>query len=365
MKGMPGVMNRFYRFLLRLYPPHFRSEFEEQMLFDFSDLAKDAGEKGKLSLSLFYLHEIVQFPASLLYLYVKEAHTFGIFQRPPVNNGLRAAVAFGVTLASYYTLEWLTFIGLEPLATNEILDEQVIRKAILLLGTIRSLLGGLVLGSLLAVFFAERSHYSRFTLVSMFLWFLNDAVFYVFENLKGSYFDDTPLGLSRTFRLLLSGVYFSLIFGFLTGEKPKPVHWPLAAALVHPVLVYFYLQFEWLGMSDHLSAAALIVLLAVVIGSVLLIARRSDDGGWTIFMVAGGMAAYPLLVIMGVMFTYGFSFPGLPDRINFDGPYSSYVWPLVGMALARAAGGMLFGFWLGFLSGAVETHRPGEVPVET
>lgn len=365
MRKGSGLVWRAYAFLLRWYPPSFRREFEEQMLLDFHELAKDAREQGRGSLVSFYLRELIHFPSSLLQIYSRQVHSLGIFQRLPLAEGLRAAVAFGIALALNYALQWGIYVALEPLATNQLVDARVLRLAILPLQTVRSLLGGLVLGSLLAFFFGTRSQVSRFVLISIFFWLINDVVFYTFENHRGAYFDDISVGFAQAFRLLISGAYFSLIFGLLREKNPGLSRWQIVGACALPVFVYYYLQFDWSQLAASLSVSILLLLISLVVSCILLLARTSDAQSRTALTVYTGMFVYPLMVVASGFLTYGLVFPGAPDRIPFGEPASSYVWPLVVMVLTRAASGMLFGFWLGFIHGAGETHRPGQVAVET
>lgn len=365
MRKESGLVWRTYAFFLRCYPPSFRREFEEQMLLDFRELAKDAREQGRGSLVSFYLRELIHFPSSLLQIYSRQVHTLGIFQRLPLADGVRAAIAFGIALALNYALEWGIYVALEPLAMNQLVDAQVLRQAILPLQTVRSLLGGLVLGFLLAFFFGTRSQVSRFVLISMFFWFINDVVFYAFENHRGAYFDDISVGFARMFRLLISGAYFSLIFALLRGKSPGLSRWQIVGACALPVFVYYYLRFDWSQLAAGLSVPMLLLLISLVVCCILLLARASDAESRTVFTVYSGMFVYPLMVIASAILTYRLVFPGAPDRIPFGEPASSYVWPLVVMVLTRAASGMLFGFWLGFINGTGETHRPGQVAVET
>lgn len=364
MRKGSGLVWRAYAFLLRWYPLSFRREFEEQMLLDFREMARDARERGRGSLVSFYLRELLHFPFSLLQIYSRGVHTLWRFQRLPLSDGVCAAVAFGAALAFAYTLQWSIFIGLEPLAVNQVVEENVLLQAIPLLQFMGSLLSGLVLGILLAFFFGERSQYSRFLLFSVFFWFLNDVVFYAFESHRGAYFADISVGLARVFRLLTSGAYFSLIFVLLRGKRPGLAPWQMLGACAQPVFVYFYLQFDGSGLHAGLAVPMLLLLIMLVVSGNLLLIRGSDDEAWSILMVFTGTVVYPLMTVAAALLTYGLVFPGLPGRIHFGEPASSYVWPLVGMALARAASGMLFGTWLGFLGEAGKTHRPGQTAVE-
>ena len=86
-----------YSHLLRLYPDLFRTEFEEQMLLDFSDMAGDAWKKGSLAFLLFCLHELLVLPANVMRAYLKEGGIVRIFRSRPANYGLRGAAGFAVT----------------------------------------------------------------------------------------------------------------------------------------------------------------------------------------------------------------------------------------------------------------------------
>jgi ABC-type multidrug transport system permease subunit len=150
----------------------------------------------------------------------------------------------------------------------------------------------------------------------------------------------------------------------LRGKKPGLTPWQILIACALPAFVYFYLPFDWSQLAAGLSATTLFLLILLVVSGVLRLARGSDDESWTVLTIFSGTFVYPLMVLAGAVFTYRLMFPGVPDRIQFGGPASAYMWPLVAMALARAASGILFGFWLGFLDGTGETRRPDPPAVE-
>ena len=96
---MTSIVIKIFSFLLCLYPAEFRSDFRGQMLQDFSDMAVDAERKGRFSLFLFCLRELIDFPVNLLRVHFEEGRKFKILRSQPVNNGLRSGPGFGITFA--------------------------------------------------------------------------------------------------------------------------------------------------------------------------------------------------------------------------------------------------------------------------
>ncbi|HXQ39083.1 MAG TPA: hypothetical protein VN843_34105 [Anaerolineales bacterium] len=99
MKTFLSFLNKIYAHVLRWYSHSYCEEFAEEMLLDFSALAADAGRRGILSLILFCLRELIDFPLNLLRVYFEEGRIFKILRSPPINNGLRSGLGFGMAFA--------------------------------------------------------------------------------------------------------------------------------------------------------------------------------------------------------------------------------------------------------------------------
>ncbi len=100
---------RLYKHMLRLFPASYRNKFGEDMLLDFSDLAEDASGKGMLSLLVFLLRELQDFPINLLSVCLKEYPMSTIFGPKLAHNALRGGFALGLAFATVWTTFWLLF----------------------------------------------------------------------------------------------------------------------------------------------------------------------------------------------------------------------------------------------------------------
>jgi hypothetical protein len=94
--SMLDISLKAYGLLLHLYPGSFRSEFEEQMLLDFTDMAMDASKKGIYSLLMVCLHELFEFPINLLQIHLKEGLMGKVLRFQPLIM-VYGAVGFAVT----------------------------------------------------------------------------------------------------------------------------------------------------------------------------------------------------------------------------------------------------------------------------
>lgn len=110
MRMFLSILHTSYKHLLRLYPRSHREEFAEEMLLDFSDMAMDAGKKGKLSLIGFCLRELIDFPANLLKTHLNNTSKVPNFRRGAGRNILRIAFTFGILLALKKLVSGINFI---------------------------------------------------------------------------------------------------------------------------------------------------------------------------------------------------------------------------------------------------------------
>ena len=121
MKRFADFAFQFYSLLLWLYPAAFRHEFQEQMLLDFSDMARDAREKGSYSFLKFWFRELYHFPASLLQAHWRQGLTGKVLRSQPVNYGVRNALLFGLAYGLSVILSvWISDLLL--MSDNSILD---------------------------------------------------------------------------------------------------------------------------------------------------------------------------------------------------------------------------------------------------
>lgn len=186
MRTFLSLMISYYEYLLRLYPRSYREDFAEEMLADFSDLATEANEKGRLALLWFCFRELVDFPGSIIQIHLKYSRALKILRSRPVDTGWRSALGFGVAfglvlptlrLVSQNLLPWL-----DPIVTSLQVSyydlfhaEQEFRLISWMPSALSSLFVGLVLGVSFAILFADRLKYSRYILAGMLGWFFYHA----------------------------------------------------------------------------------------------------------------------------------------------------------------------------------------------
>ena len=148
------------------------------MLLDFSDLAEDASGKGMLSLLVFLLRELQDFPINLLSVCLKEYPMSTIFGPKLAHNALRGGFALGLVFATVWTTFWLLFsvmqeqgwIFLLRIANSRgwHLTYNAAAQTILYFSSL--ILGALLAGVLLAMFFREARQVKRYLLASLLGW---------------------------------------------------------------------------------------------------------------------------------------------------------------------------------------------------
>jgi hypothetical protein len=379
MTKILDVLIKVYGFLLRLYPAAFRREFREQMLLDFSDLAKDAVSRGKFFLIRFCMWEVIDFPVNLLRVYLKEGSVFKILRSQPIHHALRGALGYGVAFGLAILIG--EFVGLKlSIADNSIIGilqvfyfdmfhtEHGLELISWIPHVIASLLTGLVLGILFAAFFAGRSNYRRYVLAGMLCWFLHDAITSIlWQSANLGFF----LGTKHTIYLsitesVLSGAFLASTFVIAKSEKREPMRWLVIGSLVYPLIAYFYLQLLFkLGWIE--TPWMFIALMIVYIGSVFVMALRSGVERRTIWILTVGAIGYPLLGYLGFYLTYLLSL--LIGSLTFpmQAPVgSSLHWQLIfRIALEQSIYGILFGILIGLALGFQKKSVPPQLTTNT
>ena len=324
-----NITIKAYGLLLRLYPSVFRSEFEEQMLLDFADMAVDAREKGRLAFLFFCLHELMDFPTNLLQAHLKEGGMTRIFRSEPVNYGLRGAVGFAVTWFVAVFLEefihWKITSYSDAIADflSDIFHTGYGMQLVSLISLfVTASVIGLVLGMILAFLFADRSRYSRYMIVGMLSWFLSYAgtsiCVYMFN--MDFYLGSTHANYFMRMMTVLSTLFSALMFVVARSDKKGPYQALIVAALVYPLSLYFYIQllFKVGWVETPVMFIALVVLVMIYIGSIFLIAIKCEDT--------------PKIPWMFLLFVFGyFVVPGLMRLIYlhfFPMPVSLYSQPV-------------------------------------
>ena len=239
MTGIPGILIRIYRFLLQLYPAKFRSEFEEQMLLDFSDMAADVRQKGRLPLVLFCLHELIDFPINLIRAHSREGHMTPVFHSGPVRGAFQGAVALGLACAAtmsivhwiLITMEGQGWLFLLRIANSHgwHLNYNALVQIISYFSA--SLVGALLAGILLALCFRETSHLKRYFLLGMLGW----AAPLVLARILGLLLKTNSEMLRNTVSqyswILLAGLGFGAVFSLILQDRKKTPWLLLAGSL--------------------------------------------------------------------------------------------------------------------------------------
>lgn len=353
MNRIVRFISTAYSFLLRLYPKAYRKEFAEEMLLDFSDMAIDAGRKGKFSLALFCIRELVDFPANLLRIHLEDGQMFKMLRFPPVNFGLRGALAYGIVfvlslpinLFMYQKLFfWLdSFVTrLQVFYYDRFHVEQRFDWISWIPTALSSLLTGLILGVLLALLFADRSKYARYMLVSTLGWFLYHMVsnilaffnFWVFlDNNQYIYFDYMMLAFS--------GTVLGLIFVVVNSERRHALRWLTLGVFVYPLFTYLWVDqlFDLLVFQSLWRFAGLTILLVILVASAFLAAIKLDSEVLPV-MIAGTFG-FPLVRPL-MTFALGLFAPS-----TFT-PNLNNVWIIITNAIYGVLFGLLLGIMLGF-----------------
>jgi hypothetical protein len=379
MNSLLQIMIKVYRFLLHLYPGSFRSEFEEQMLLDFEDMAIDARKNGFSSLMTFGLQELVDFPINFLQTHMKAGSLRRAFRSQTVNYGLRGALGYGVVFGLAILISEFVILKLFIDSNSIIGNLQVLffdwfhtEHGLELIGwlpnAIASLLSGLVLGVLFAVLFADRPKYGRYILVGMLGWFLHDAVTTILwysANLNFFLGDRHTVYLSRM-ELVLSGVFLALIFIAAKSEKKAPVRLLVVGSFAFPLISYFYIRllFKLSIIETPWMFIALMSLMVVYIGSIFMVISRSGLGRKAVLMMVAGTLVYQLLPYILHTFLGWISllipFPIIPPAGLPSG--STAAWQLyLRIALDQSIYGTVFGLIMGLMFGLFNKSKPQQV----
>ncbi len=377
MTGIPGIMIRMYGLLLRLYPNSFRSEFAEQMLLDFSDMAADAGKKGCFSFALFCLHELIDFPVNLLRVHFEEGRMFRLLRSQPVNYSLRGAFGFGLAFGlailvdSFLSLKlWIeddSMIGLLQVYVYGLFHtEHGLELISWIPYALGSLVTGLFLGIVVAFLFADRSKYARYILVTMLCWFLHDAVESILMNSVGLGFflgDRHMIYFMRALSIL-SGASLGLICYVAKSGKRSSSRMLIMSAFGYPAIAYLYLQliFKLSLVETPWMFIALMLLMIVYIGGIILIAVKSESSPKVPWLVVVGLIGYPLLPYAGHYFAYLLSLlihSPYPRQMPVGSP--DYWRLMVAVALEQSIYGILFGMLIGLVFGLQKKSSPPQL----
>jgi len=319
--SMLDISIKVYGLLLRLYPRSFRSEFGEQMLLDFTDMAADANKGGTYSMFRFCLHEFFEFPINLLRIHLKDGRMLKIFLSQPVNYGLRGAVGFAMTFFIVAILDDFIYRKIDS-SSDAIIGFlfDVFHTArgpqfVSLLSVFSSVLvTGLLFGIMMALLFADRSRYPRYIVVGMLGWFLPYGVTSVLVETFNMdfYLGSKHAGYLMNLMWILSSSFLGLLFVVARSDKKEPYYYFIVGAFAYPLLLYFYIQLLFrIGLIETPRMfIALTVLVIIYLGTVLILAIKSEETPkipWMFFVFAFG---YFLLSYV-TSFIYWQFFPSL------------------------------------------------------
>ena len=273
------LLIKLYAFLLHLYPQSYRSEFAEEMLLDFSDLAADAGKKGKLSLIGFCLHELIDFPVNLLKMHLKKESMIPIFRPQAAGNILRIALAFGLALALDTFAGIIAFIDQMPLPALWRLwhflgwrgTYQDIQS--ILLNASELVLGPVLAAIILLVIFPEMRPIKRY-LPAIALTF---ALPSILDTLRSTLLKNLVLTFEDTIFALASYALVGLGFGILASlisQERRKILWLLFAGppglfLISWALNVLLLRFQIEHPAAFWSAVASVAMRNALMGVVM------------------------------------------------------------------------------------------------
>lgn len=372
MKTFLSFLNKLYAYLLRWYPHSYREEFTEEMLLDFSALAADAGRKGILSLSLFCLRELIDFPLNLLRVYFEEGRIFKILRSQPINNGLRSGIGFGMAFALALPVSML----ISDLIISPI-DSIVTRLSIFyydrfrvepgfeliywIPSAISSLLTGLVLGSTFALLFAERSKYPRYILAGMLGWFLQREVsdiFAIFFN-TWIFLDGIQFHYFSYMVSAFSGAVFGLIFVVAKSEQFEAVQLLTMGVFAYPLFAYLWVELlsNLLVFNTAWRFVGLAMLMVILVASVFILAIKMDARRKLHWVVTAGAVGHPALSYL-VYFLVQLISPPIPTSgILTDG--HPFFW--LEIVLSNAVYGILLGLLLGLVLAFQNNSNPPSI----
>lgn len=359
MKGMSGLFLKVYSTLLRLYPDSFRREFEEQMLLDFSDLAKDAAQRSRFSLLLFCLRELVDFPISLLQAHLKEGGLFIRLRAEPLNTAWRGALVFGLAFGLGDWLHALVFWFEANIKTSLPHKIQFLFERFLL-DWMGDVLTAIAFGILFAFLFTNRSKFFHYLLIGALGWLLQLVTTSFVE-----YFFDywTPLnGQERLYlhnlRAILNGAIIGLIFVMAQSERRKDVHLLAAYVVAYPVLTYLYVEQVFTASWSFIALA--ILRLALIAGIFILSSSYAPNRHAIQLVVAGAVGSVILRFLIGIPTSILLP-PVPPEGFLYQNPL---FWPVILLFMAASVlYGILLGFLLGWIGGSQNTDDLQKIAV--
>ena len=308
MKRILSFAVSVYKNLFGLFPKSYRKKFGEDMLSDFAELAEDASSKGLASLLVFILREMRDYPFNLLRAHAEGNRMFKTFSSQPVSFGLRSAIGFGLSyFLSFYISDvvvWKLYSvddslvgGLQVFYFDLFHTKHGMDLISWIPNAVASLLTGLVLGFVFALFFADRAKFRRYVVAGMLCWFLHDAL----RSVMGIS-TSLPLFLgARHYRffswteIALSGAFLGLMLVIAKSEKKEALRLLVVSSVAYPLISYSFVKllFKFYIIETPWMFVALESFLVVFLASVFYIAIKGDYWRSSLIIIAG-IALYML-----------------------------------------------------------------------
>ncbi len=305
MKKLFSLLIKCYAYLLRFYPRPYREEFAEEMLLDFSALAAEANKKGRLDLVFFCLHELVDFPISLLQAHLRESGVLIRLRAEPLNTAWRGALAFGFNYGLLLSVAAITYrfqieekiIDSIPARLQPLFDEVFLDGAQLLLM-------GLAFGMVFAILFGDRPTYSRYILLGIVGWLFQLVIynswpsFFKFE----AFLSEAEILYLENLRWILSGAIWGLIFAIARNEGRGSIRLLSVSAVAYPILTYATYHFVTYSFAMSWRFVSLVIFHLILLGGIFIFTRTFDRGRGAIWIVGtGAIAGVSLLAFLGLV----------------------------------------------------------------
>ena len=374
---MTSIVIKTFSFLLGFYPAEFCSDFRDQMLQDFSDMAVDAERKGRSSLFLFCLRELIDFPVNLLRLHLKDGPIFKMLRSQPAKTGLQSAFGFGLGFAVTYIVSWKIshwlFSALDPALQSWSIwyyDTFRTEKGIFLFQDLLSLmfsaLTGIVFGLFFALILGNRTKFYRYMIAAALGWTIPTTVSSILSDSFGwPYFlSEVQMWILGYSQAILPGLFLSAAFIIAESDRKEPLRYLVACAVIYPLgtLLFIKLLFYlWLEITPWFFTS-LMALMILLIGGVVAVAMLSNRR--MLFVVIAGAIGYHVLNRAAFHISYSLlKFPSPPLGVGIPEETFS-VYQFYGFGY-EAIFGALFGLVLGLILGYLRKNNPPRIAAGT
>lgn len=358
MKNRLAFLIKIYAFLLRLYPTRFRTEFEEQMLQDFSDFVDDSHKKGKFALLQVCIREFFDFPVNLLKVYYREVTLLINLLPEPANHAVRGALGFGAGFAFLSTAGWwvsgLIYALWKPIIEYlSAFSGEASQADWLYMFPFATYLvvTSLTFGGLIAYFLGNRSNFERYVLAGAFSWLIPEILSYALvDSLRYEYYQNEPfsslLGYSM---LVLMGTFFSASHVLAENNRKMSLGFLYVAFIIYPLITYLVINLLieiYHGPTPGFFISLMAFVLAFNVG---VIALAMPDRPRQYLMLLVGSVGYFLL--NRALFYVAYHTPGYSMLSGIGIAPDVLIHPFYHMAVYKGSLGILFGLLMGVMIG--------------